>query len=135
MAEWKIIGLSALINSGLTILIITLIVPLFFLGPLIGGFLSSYLSHGYDGYAKMDLKDGFIVGAISGIIGGLIITTVLILGFGTISIIMGLISSKIGINHNTNTLLAAYVILEFSVLISTIIGAIGGTMGVIVKNE
>jgi hypothetical protein len=133
MAEWKIIGLSGLINAALTTLLIIIFFPLFFLGPLTGGFLASYLSHGYEDYDKMDLKDGFILGAISGIIGGLIITLLLILGFGAISTIIELISPKIGILSGANTLIAAYVIFQLSVIISTILGAIGGTIGVMVK--
>jgi Family of unknown function (DUF5518) len=133
MAEWRIIGLSGLINAALTLILIIIFFPLFFLGPLMGGFLASYLSHGYEYYDKMDLKDGIVVGAISGIIGGLIITLLLILGFGAISIIIKLVSSKIGIITSTNTLIAAYIIFEFSVIISSILGAIGGTIGVIVK--
>ncbi len=133
MAEWKIIGLSGLINAAISVLLIIIFLPLFFLGPLIGGVLASYLSHGYEDYDKMDSKDGAVVGAISGIIGGLIITLLLILGFGAISIIIRLISLKIGIIPGANILIAAYVIFEFSVIISTILGAIGGVIGVIVK--
>jgi Family of unknown function (DUF5518) len=133
MAEWKIIGLSGLINAVLTIILIIIFFPLFFLGPLTGGFLASYLSHGYEYYEKMDLKDGVVVGAISGIVGGLILILLLILGFGAISIIIELVSSKIGITSSAITLIAAYIIFEFSVIISTILGAIGGTIGVIVK--
>lgn len=133
MANWKIIGLGGVINAILTIFIMTIFFPLFFLGPLIGGFLSSYLSHGYEDYDKMDLKDGFILGAISGIIGGLIITILLILGFGAINIIIGIISPKIGFLNSANTLVVAYIIFEFSIIISTILGAIGGTIGIILK--
>ena len=135
MAEWKIIGLSGLINAVLTIILIIIFFPLFFLGPLTGGFLASYLSHGYEYYEKMDLKDGIVVGATSGIVGGLILTLLLILGFGAITIIIELVSSKIGITTNAITLIAAYIIFEFSVIISTILGAIGGTIGIIVKRE
>ena len=133
MAEWKIIGLSGLINAVVTIILIIIFYPLFFLGPLTGGFLASYLSHGYEDYDKMDFKDGAVVGAISGIIGGLIITLLLILGFGAISYIINLISLKIGLIPGVNTLIAAYVIIEFSGIISLILGILGGIIGVIVK--
>ena len=133
MADWKIIGLSGVLNAALTIMLIIIFFPLFFFGPLIGGFLSSYLSHGYEDYDKMDLKDGFIVGAISGIIGGLIITLLLILDFGALNIIIGIISQKIGFLNGLNSLVVAYIIFEFSIIISTILGALGGTIGIIVK--
>lgn len=133
MANWKIIGLSGVLNAALTIILMIIFFPLSFLGPIIGGFLSSYLSHGYEVYDKMDLKDGFIVGAISGIIGGLIITILLILGFGAINIIIGIISPKIVFLNSVNALVVAYIIFEFLIIISTILGAIGGTIGIILK--
>jgi membrane associated rhomboid family serine protease len=133
MADWKIIGLSGLFNAALTITLIMIFFPLFFLGPLTGGFLASYFSRGYEDYDKMDLKDGTIVGAISGIIGGLIITLLLIIGFKAINTITNLISLRIGIIPSANTLVAAYIVLQLSIIISTILGAIGGLIGIKVK--
>ena len=133
MADWKIIGLSGLINAVLTIILIIIYFPLFFLGPLIGGFLASYFSKGYEDYDKMDLKDGAIVGTFSGIIGGLIITLILIMGFETITTIINLISLKIGILPGASTVVAAYIIFELSIIISTILGAIGGLIGINMK--
>lgn len=133
MADWKIIGLSGLINAVLTIILIIIYFPLFFLGPLIGGFLASYFSRGYEDYDKMDLKDGAIVGTFSGIIGGLIITLILIMGFETITTIINLISLKIGILPGASTVVAAYIIFELSIIISTILGAIGGLIGINMK--
>jgi hypothetical protein len=135
MADWKIIGLSGLINAVLTIILIVIYFPLFFLGPLIGGFLASYFSRGYEYYDKMDLKDGAIVGTFSGIIGGLIITLILIMGFETINTIINLISINIGIISGANTIVAAYIIFELSIIISTILGAIGGLIGIKVKKS
>jgi hypothetical protein len=135
MADWKIIGLSGLINAVLTIIIIIIFFPLFFLGPLTGGFLASYFSQGYEDYDKMDLKDGTIVGTFSGIIGGLIITLILIMGFETITTIINLISLEIGIIPGANTGIAAYIIFELSIIISTILGALGGLIGIKVKKS
>ncbi|EKQ50688.1 MAG: hypothetical protein B655_2424 [Methanobacterium sp. Maddingley MBC34] len=135
MADWKIIGLSGLINAVLTIILIVIYFPLFFLGPLTGGFLASYFSQGYEDYDKMDLKDGAIVGIFSGVIGGLIITLILIIGFETITTIINLTSIKIGIIPGVNTVLAAYIIFELSIIISTILGAIGGLIGIKVKKS
>lgn len=135
MADWKIIGLSGLINAVLTIILIVIYFPLFFLGPLTGGFLASYFSQGYEDYDKMDLKDGAIVGIFSGVIGGLIITLILIIGFETITTIINLTSIKIGIITGANTVVAAYIIFELSIIISTILGAIGGLIGIKVKKS
>ena len=55
MADWKIIGLSGVVNAALSIILIVIFFPLFFLGPLTGGFLASYFSQRYEEYAKMDL--------------------------------------------------------------------------------
>lgn len=134
MAEWKIIGLAGLIGAVLTLILIIIFYPIFFVGPIVGGFLASYFSHGYEDYDKMDMKDGFVIGTFSGIIGGLIITLLLISGFGAISSMMNLISLKMEM-FGANTLVVAYIILQFSVIISTILGAVGGTIGVAVKDR
>ena len=133
--DWKIIGLSALINSFITIVLSLLFFPIVFLGPLIGGFLSSYLSKGYEDYDKMDEKDGAVVGAISGLVGGIIISLLFILGIGDISSITGLISTKIGAFTGYFALITGYIIFQVSVFISFIFGLIGGVVGVIVKGN
>jgi hypothetical protein len=123
--DWKIIGLSALINTALTIVLSLIFFPLLFLGPLTGGFLSSYLNKGYEDYDKMDEKDGMVVGAISGLIGGLIIGLLFISGFGDINAIIGTIAG--------NTLITGYIIIQLSIVISLVLGLLGGAIGVIVK--
>lgn len=130
--DWKIIGISALINSALTIVLSLIYVPLLFLGPIIGGFLSSYLSKGYEEYATMDRIDGAVVGAISGLIGGLIIFLISILGFGAVGAIIGLIFASVGVTVN-NALITGYIIFEFSVGVSFFLGLIGGVIGVVLK--
>ena len=130
--DWKIIGLSALINAFITIVLSLLFFPIFFLGPLIGGFLASYLSKGYEDYDKMDEKDGAVLGAISGLVGGVIISLLFILGIGDISAIIGLISTKIAFTGYF-ALITGYIIFQVSVFISFIFGLIGGVVGVIVK--
>lgn len=93
--EWKIIGLSALVNAVLTVILSLIFFPLSLLGPVTGGFLVSYLSRGYEEYYdKVDEKDGAVLGAISGLLGGLIVGLLFILGFGGISAVIGLISSN-----------------------------------------
>ena len=131
--NWKIIGLSALVNTILTIILSLIFFPLFFLGPLTGGFLASYLSKGYEDYDTMDEKDGAVVGAVSGLIGGIIIGLLFILGFGDISAITGVISTKIGVLTDHITLITGYLIFQFSVFISFVLGLVGGIVGVAVK--
>lgn len=131
--DWKIIGLNALINAALTIILSLIFFPLFFLGPITGGFLASYISQGYEYYDKMDKKDGAVVGAVSGIIGGLLIGLLSLLGIGVISANIGLISTKIGVISN-NSLIIGYIIIQFSIVMSFVLGLIGGVIGAIAKD-
>jgi hypothetical protein len=126
--EWKVIGLSAFINAVLTTLLSIYMLPFIFAGPFIGGFLAAYLSRGYDDNAIMDKKDGAVLGAVSGLLGGFIITLFFILGFGTIGVV---IKSVIG----NNPIILAYIILQLSVIMSFIFGLFGGIVGVFVKDN
>lgn len=131
--EWKIIGLSALINAVLTVILSLIFFPLSLLGPLTGGFLVSYLSRGYEEYYNnIDEKDGAVLGAISGLLGGLIVGLLFILGFGGISAVIGLISSKLGTIAGNNIVIG-YTLIELSIVVSCVLGSIGGITGVIVK--
>ncbi|BDZ67559.1 DUF5518 domain-containing protein [Methanobacterium ferruginis] len=127
--DWKIIGISALLSVVLTIILSLIWVPLIFLGPLTGGFLASYLSRGYEYYDKMDKKDGAVVGSVSGLIGGLIIGSLFLLGIGDVNVIIKLISSQLGAISN-KTLIIGYIILQLSIIISFVLGLIGGILGV-----
>jgi len=123
--DLKIIGLSALVNAALTIVLSMIFFPLLVLGPLIGGFLASYPSKRFEDYDKMDEKDGMVVGAISGLIGGFLIGLLSILGIGDIGTTIGSITS--------NTLINGYIIIQLSLIMSLILGLIGGIIGVLVK--
>lgn len=125
--DWKNIGIGAVVNAALVIILSWILSPLFFLGPLLGGFLASYLGKGFEDYEVMDEKDGAVVGTMSGIIGGILIGLLLIMGLGNISAINGLISAGFGL------IVTAYIIIQLSVIISLILGLIGGVLGVIVK--
>lgn len=127
--DWKIIGLSGLINAILTIMIFWIFVPLFFIGPLIGGFLASYLAKGFEDYEGVDEKDGAVLGTLSGIIGGLILGLLFIMGLGNIGAITGLVSTGMGV------IVTAYIIIQLSVIISLILGLIGGIIGAVVKRQ
>ncbi len=131
--NWKIIGLGATVNIVLTIILSLIFFPLFFLGPLTGGFLASYLSEGYEDYDKMDEKDGAVVGAVSGLIGGIVIGLLFILGIGDINAITGLIPTNIGVLTGHITIITEYIIFQFSVIISFVLGLVGGIIGVAVK--
>lgn len=125
--DWKTIGIGALVNAALTICLSWIFFPLFFLGPIAGGFITSYLSKGFEDYEVMDEKDGAVVGTMSGIIGGILIGLLLILGLGNMEAINGFISTGIGL------IVTAYIIIQLSVMVSLILGLIGGILGVVVK--
>lgn len=124
--DLKIIGLSAIINAALTIVLSMIFFPILVLGPLIGGFLASYPSKRFEDYDKMDEKDGMVVGAISGLIGGLIIGLLFIIGIGDISTVIGVINTG-------NNLINAYIIIQLSLIMNLILGLVGGVIGVLVK--
>ena len=129
--DWKIIGLGSFINIVLTSIFSLIFFPLFFLGPIIGGFFSSYLTEGFENYDKMDEKDGAVVGAISGLMGGLIVGILYIIGFGAINNVLGIISAKFGVV--AGSIIAGFVIINISTEISFVLGMIGGVIGVIIK--
>lgn len=129
--NWKIIGITGLVNAALTIPLSLIAFPLLVLGPLIGGFLASYLSTGYEEYVKMDKKDGAVMGSFSGIIGGIIIALASILGFGAISNMAGSISNQMG----DGVVLTVYLIFQLTLIISFILGLVGGVIGVMVKDR
>jgi hypothetical protein len=131
MADWKIICLSGLVGAVLSFVLFLVYFPLFILGPFIGGFLASYFSRSYEDYTGMDRRDGAVIGVFSGIVGGLILSLLLIFGLGAINSILGLIST--GMGATTDIILAGYVIFQLSVIVCMILGALGGVVGVIVK--
>jgi hypothetical protein len=128
--DLKIIGLGALINIILTTLLSLFYFPLFFLGSLIRGFLSSYLTEGFENYDKMDEKDGAVVGAISGLIGGIVIALLYIIGFGALNTVLGL-SAKLGII--SGSIIAGLIIINISTTVSLLLGLVGGVLGVVIK--
>ena len=123
--NWKLIGLAAVINAIITVFLTMILVPISFIGPIIGGFLASYLSEGYEDYEGMDVKDGAVLGAISGLIGGLTITLLLI-WFGTVNSILEVFTTN-------NPIILGYAILQLTTVLSFIFGLIGGVIGVMVK--
>jgi hypothetical protein len=133
MADWKIICLSGLVSAVLSFVLSLVYFPLLILGSLIGGFLASYLSKSYEDYTGMDRRDGAIIGVFSGIIGGLILSLLLIFGLGAISNLIGLISTGRGVI--VDVVISGYVIFQLVVIVSMILGTLGGVLGVVVKKQ
>ena len=131
MADWKIIGLSGLISAALSVILSILFLPLFFIGPLIGGLVAVYYSRGYEDYFEMDRKDGAVIGVLSGIISGLITGLFFILMPGMISTVIGIINTNLGLFWNS--LLAGYLIIQLTIVSGMILGALGGLIGFNIK--
>jgi hypothetical protein len=70
---------------------------------------------------QMDIKDGAVVGVISGMIGGLMEGLIFIRGFGAI---MDLISSQLG-SITGGMVISGYILFQISVVLSLVFGLIG----------
>lgn len=132
MTDWKAITVGSIVNAVLTIVLALAVFPLFFLGPIIGGILSSYMSKEYPIFEN---KDGTIAGAISGVIGGIIIGLIFILGFGALSAVVGLIFAKVGLVAGTITTILGLFITVLTVFVGAVLGAIGGLIGVTLRSD
>ena len=103
--EWKFVVVGVLISAVLTLVLAVVFLPLFFLGPVIGGVFAAYLDRG-------DNQAGAVEGAVSGVIGGLIMGALFLLGFGTISAIIGVIFTNAGAAAGTiSVFLGAFITL------------------------
>jgi hypothetical protein len=102
--------------------------PLFFLGPVIGGVFAAYLDRG-------DNQAGAVEGAVSGVIGGLIMGALFLLGFGTISAIIGVIFTNAGAAAGTISVFLGAFITLLAVIVSGVLGAIGGVVGVSIREN
>lgn len=131
MADWKIIGLSGLLGTGLAVVLSIIYLPLFFIGSLIGGLAAVYYSRGYEDYFKMDVKEGAVIGVLSGIIGGLLTGLFFLIMSGMINTVIGIINTHLGAFGDS--LLAGYLIIQLTVVTGMISGAVGGIIGFKVK--
>jgi hypothetical protein len=102
--------------------------PSFFLGPIIGGLLATYIGSG-------EKKDAPIEGALSGIIGGLIIGILFIAGFGALSAIIGLIFAKVGLLAGAMTVIAGVFITVVAMFLGGVLGAVGGFVGAEIREN
>jgi hypothetical protein len=134
MTDWKSVGIGSLVNVVLTILLGVIMFPLFFMGPVIGGLLTTYFSE-ENLVNRRNPTAGAADGAVSGVIGGLIIGLIFILGFSALSAIIGLIFTQIGAVFGTITLITGMFITIISVLIGGVLGAIGGVIGVSIREK
>lgn len=128
MIDWKAVGVGSVVNAVLSLVLTIAFFPLFFLGPIVGGLLATYIGSG-------EKKDALAEGALTGIIGGLIIGILFIAGFGALSAIIGLIFAKIGILAGAMTLIAGVFITVVVMFVGAVLGAVGGVIGAEIREN
>ncbi|MBI4813360.1 MAG: DUF5518 domain-containing protein [Methanobacterium sp.] len=128
MVDWNAVGVGSLVNAVLTIVLTISVFPLFFLGPIVGGLVATYIGRGKK-------KDAPVEGALTGIIGGLIIGILFIAGFGALSAIIGLIFAKVGLVAGAMTLIAGLFITVISIFLGGVLGAVGGLIGAEIREN
>lgn len=121
MTDWKAIILGSLVTAGLTLALGLAIFPLFFVGPLLGGFITVYL-------VTQKEKEGALNGALAGLIGGLIIGILSLLGLGIITAFITLLSASLGNLAGFISALLGGLLTLVLILITTVLGAIGGVL-------
>jgi len=131
MTDWKAVGIGALIIAILTIVLAIFLFPISFLGPIIGGFLTVYLTNN----DIEETKDSVVYGAMAGVIGGLIIGILTILGLGAIGALIGILLAKIGFFIGAVGIIIGLFITIISIFVCGVLGAVGGVLGMVVREK
>ncbi len=127
MTEWTAVGIGGVVTAGLTIVLALVFFPLFFLGPIVGGFLAVYLM-------KDEFESGIINGALAGVIGGLIIGILSLFGIGIIAAVIAVLAAQIGLAVGALGILIVIFFTILAVFICGILSAIGGAIGEYVQS-
>ncbi|MBU4534935.1 MAG: DUF5518 domain-containing protein [Euryarchaeota archaeon] len=121
MSDIKAILAGGLFTSALTLALGLSIFPLFFLGPLAGGYITIYLTKKYE-------MDGAKDGALSGLFGGVVISLISFAGIGILSTLIGLISTNLGDIASLIGILAGILFTAIILIMFTVLGALGGVL-------
>lgn len=127
MTDWTAVGIGGLVTAGLTIVLALVFFPLFFLGPIIGGFVTVYL-------IRDELESGILNGGLAGVIGGLLIGILSLFGIGVIAAVIGALAAGVGVAVGA---LGALIVIFFTIvamLVCGILSAIGGAIGEYVQS-
>jgi hypothetical protein len=127
MTDWTAIGIGGLVNAVLTVVLALAFFPLFFLGPIIGGFVTVYL-------IRDELESGTLNGGIAGVIGGLIIGILSLFGIGVIAAVIAVIAAGVGIAVGAVGALIVIFFTILAVLVCGVLSAIGGAIGEYVQS-
>lgn len=129
MKDWIAIAIGAIVNVALTIVLALVFSPLFFLGPIIGGFLAAYLIRD-----EFEFESGLIHGALAGVLGGLLIGILSLLGIGVLAVIFGIVLSALGVAVGVIGTVVVIFLTILAVLICSVLSAIGGAIGEYVQS-
>ena len=127
MTDWTAIGIGGLVNAVLTVVLALVVFPLFFLGPIIGGFVTVYL-------IRDELESGILNGGIAGVIGGLIIGILSLFGIGVIAAVIAVIAAGVGIAVGAVGALIVIFFTILAMLVCGVLSAIGGAIGEYVQS-
>ncbi|RJS48710.1 MAG: hypothetical protein CIT03_06980 [Methanobacterium sp.] len=121
MSDIKAILAGGLFAAALTLALGISMFPLFFIGPLAGGYLSIYLTKKYE-------MDGVKDGALSGLFGGVVISLISFAGIGILSTLIGLFSANLGDIASLIGILAGILFTAIILIIFVVLGALGGVL-------
>jgi len=138
MTDWISIGIGAVINASLTIVLALIFFPLFFLGPIIGGFVTIYLIR--DEFESRrtfhvraikieDFESGIIHGGLAGGLGGIIVGILSLFGVGIVATMVGLLLAELGVAVGAIGTLFVILFTVITMIVCGVLSAIGGAIG------
>lgn len=122
MKDWIAIAVGAIVNVALTIVLALVFFPLFFLGPIMGGFVTAYL-------VRDEFESGLLHGALAGVLGGLLIGILSLLSLWVLAIIFGALLAELGIALGAIGSVVVIFLTILTMLIFGVLSAIGGSIG------
>jgi hypothetical protein len=127
MTDWSAVGIGGIVTAGLTIVLALVFFPLFFLGPIIGGFVTVYLM-------RDEFESGILNGGLAGVIGGLIIGILSLFGIGVLATVIAVFTAGIGIAVGAVGALIVIFFTILAMLVCGVLSAIGGAIGEYVQS-
>ncbi len=128
MTDWIAVAIGAIVNGALTIVLALIFFPLFFLGPIIGGFVTTYL-------LKDEHESGLIHGALAGVLGGLLIGILSLFGVGIVAGVVAILLSGLGLAIGAIGAIMVIFLTILAMLIGGVLSAIGGAIGEYVQSS
>jgi hypothetical protein len=127
MTDWISIAIGAIVNAVLTIVLALVFFPLFFLGPIIGGFVTVYL-------IRDEFESGIIHGGLAGVLGGFLIGVLSLFGVGVVAAIFGILLAELGIVLGAIGFVVVIFLTILAMLVCGVLSAIGGAIGEYVQS-